>query len=684
MDRSLKPVRSVDRRVITTCPYCGVGCQLMLSVKNGQIVYSEAPAGVAPNNGQLCVKGKYGIQEFVHHPERLTKPLIRKGGKLVESSWEEALSLVAARLSQMKGDRFGFIASAKCTNEENYIAQKFTRLVMNTNNVDHCARLCHASTVAGLAQAFGSGAMTNSIEEISNAALIMVIGSNTTEAHPVIGLEVKKAIGRGAKLMIVNPMEIPLCRNADLWVRQAPGSDVALLMGMCRVILENNWADLEYIAQRCENFDEFKKSLADYDLTTVEKLTGVSRKDIVEAARLYASVKPASILYTMGITQHSHGTDNVLAVANLAMLTGNVGKPFSGVNPLRGQNNVQGACDMGALPNVYTAYQSVADPAVTAKFEAAWGGKMSLKPGMTMTDMIGAIDRGEIRALYVMGENPVVADADAAHVAKALQKLEFFVAQDIFLTETSQLAHVVLPAASFAEKEGTFTNTERRVQRVRKAVEPPGEARTDWAIVCNIAARMGGRGFEFLTAEEIMKEINSLTPSYGGITYQRLEGVCLHWPCPTTDHPGTPILHRTGFTRGKGKFFALKYRPPAEQPDREYPLVLTTGRSLYHYHTGTMTRKVAGLNQIEPGATVVINAADAGRMGITSGQMVKVISRRGEVKTKAEVSEDTAPGVVFMTFHFAEASANLLTNAALDPVCKIPELKVAAVRIEKT
>ncbi|MCX8126960.1 MAG: molybdopterin-dependent oxidoreductase, partial [Dehalococcoidia bacterium] len=345
--------------------------------------------------------------------------------------------------------------------------------------------------------------------DISGASCIMVIGSNTNEAHPVIALEVKRAARKGAKLIVVNPLEIGLCRLADIWLRLRPGSDVALLMGMARVVLEEGLADMEFVSQRCENFEAFKESLAGFDLDTVEKVTGVSKVNIVEAARMYAKNKPASIIYTMGVTQHSHGTDNVLAIANLAMLTGNVGKPYSGVNPLRGQNNVQGACDMGALPNVYPGYQSVADPAIAAKFESAWGGKLSTKPGLTMTEMIDAIDRGQIKALYIMGENPVLADADATHVAKALGKLEFLVAQDIFLNETNRMAHVVLPAASFAEKDGSFTNTERRVQRVRKVVEPPGEARTDWGIICSLAARMGAGGFDFLTAEEIMEEVRT-------------------------------------------------------------------------------------------------------------------------------------------------------------------------------
>jgi formate dehydrogenase alpha subunit len=537
--------------------------------------------------------------------------------------------------------------------------------------------------VAGLAASFGSGAMTNSISEIKDAACILVIGSNTSAGHPVIALEIKKAVRNGGRLIIANPREIELCQHADVWLRQAPGSDVALLMGMMKVILDEGLADLSFISECCDNFDAFKESLKNFDLDFVEKATGVPRDTIIEAARLFATCKPATIIYAMGITQHSHGTDNVMAVANLAMLTGNMGRPSTGVNPLRGQNNVQGACDMGALPNVYTGYQRVDNPDIQKKFEIAWRSDLSPTPGLTLTEMLDAAYEGEIKALYIMGENPILSDADANHTEKALKKLEYLVVQDLFLTETAKLADVVLPAVSFAEKDGTFTNTERRIQRVRKAIEPVGDSRPDWLILCQLARKMSDNDFDFESPSEIMEEIARLTPSYGGVNYERLEECGLQWPCPTKDHPGTPILHVGRFVCGLGKFAPLQYRPPAELPDKEYPLVLTTGRNLYHYHTGTMTRKVSGLNTIEPEGVVEINPADASSLKIKDGDRVKVISRRGEVAAKTKITEKSPPKVVYMTFHFAESAANLLTNAAVDPIAKIPEFKVAAVRIER-
>jgi formate dehydrogenase alpha subunit len=537
--------------------------------------------------------------------------------------------------------------------------------------------------VAGLAASFGSGAMTNSISEIKDAACILVIGSNTTAGHPVIALEIKKAVRNGGRLIVANPREIELCRHADVWLRQVPGSDVALLMGMMKVILDEGLADLSFISECCDNFDAFKESLQNFDLDFVEKTTGVPRDTIAEGARLYATCKPATIIYAMGITQHSHGTDNVMAVANLAMLTGNMGRPSTGVNPLRGQNNVQGACDMGALPNVYTGYQRVDNPDIQKKFEIAWRSDLNPTPGLTLTEMLDAAYDGKIKAIYVMGENPILSDADANHTEKALKKLEFLVVQDLFLTETARLADVVLPAVSFAEKNGTFTNTERRIQRVRKAIEPVGNSKPDWWIICQLARKMSDKDFDFENPSEIMEEIARLTPSYGGVIYERLEECGLQWPCPTKDHPGTPILHVGRFVCGLGKFAPLQYKPPAELPDKEYPLVLTTGRNLYHYHTGTMTRKVAGLNTIEPEGVIEINPSDASSLKIKDGDKVKVVSRRGEVITKAKVTEESPPKVVYMTFHFAESAANLLTNAALDPVAKIPEFKVCAVRIER-
>jgi len=525
--------------------------------------------------------------------------------------------------------------------------------------------------------------MTNSINEIKDAGCILVIGSNTSTGHPVIALEIKKAVRNGGRLIIANPREIELSRYADIWLRHLPGSDVALLMGMMKIIVDEELADLNFISECCDNFDAFKESLKNFGLDFVERVTGVSGNTIIEAARLYATCKPATIIYAMGITQHSHGTDNVLATANLAMLTGNMGIPSTGVNPLRGQNNVQGACDMGALPNVYTGYQRVDNPDLQKKFEIAWRGDLSITPGLTLTEMLDAAYHKRLTAMYIMGENPILSDPDANHVREALSKLDFLVVQDMFLTETAQLADVVLPATSFAEKDGTFTNTERRIQRVRKAIEPIGNSQSDWWIICQIAKRMSADGFDFEHPSEIMDDIARLTPSYGGVSYERLEECGLQWPCPNKDHPGTPILHVGRFVCGLGRFTPLQYKPPAELPDKEYPLILTTGRSLYHYHTGTMTRKVTGLNAMEPEGTVEISPKDATSLKIKDGDKVKVISRRGEVVVKAKVTEKSPPKVVYMSFHFAESPTNVLTNTALDPVAKIPELKICAVRIEK-
>jgi len=677
-----KIARQPTREVETTCPYCGVGCGIYLGISNGRVVTVRGKREGTVNKGSLCVKGRFGLVQFIHHPKRLTTPLVRRNGELAEATWDEALDLVASRLGDYKKDEVAVISSAKCTNEDNYVIQKFARAVLGTNNVDHCARLCHAPSVVGLVQSFGSGAMTNSINEIGDAACILAIGTNTTSAHPIIGLEIKKAVNKGAKLIVANPRQIDLCRFADLWLRHNPGTDVALLMGMMRVIVDEGLVDTSFIKERCENFAAFKESLGDFDLDFVERITGVAKDKVVEAARVYATNRPATILYAMGITQHSHGTDNVIATANLAMLTGNMGKPSTGVNPLRGQNNLQGACDLGALPNVYPGYQAVADAAIRQKFEAAWGCSLSPTPGLTLTEMIEAAYQRQIMALYLVGENPMLSEPEAKHAEEALERLEFFVVQDVFLSETAQLADVVLPAVSFAERDGTFTNTERRVQRVRKAIEPIGNSRPDWWITCQIAQRMGSKGFNFSHPGEIMEEISSLTPSYGGISYERLEAGGLQWPCPTQEHPGTPILHTKQFTRGKGKFIPLEYKPAMELPDDDYPLILTTERSLYHFHTGTLTRKVKGLNILRSEELVEINPRDASALGIADGDEVKVISRRGEVVAKAKVTEVSPVGVISMTFHFAESPTNVLTNPALDPVAKIPELKVCAVRVE--
>ncbi len=672
------------QEVKTVCVYCGVGCNIYLGVRGNKIISSRGDRDSIVNKGRLCVKGRFGYS-FVNHPDRLKVPLIKKNGEFVESTWDEALDLIASKFKKAKGSKFAALASAKIPNEDNYVIQKFTRAVMGTNNIDHCARLCHAPTVSGLVQSFGSGAMTNSIDEFKNVSTLFSIGSNTTAAHPIIGLHIKEAKRKGAKIIVANPKEIDLCRFADVFMQQKPGTDVVLLMGMMKVIVDENLEDKEFLKSRTEGYDVFKESLEEFDLSTTEKITGVPKEKIIEAARIYATNKPSSLVYAMGITQHSHGTDNVLAVSNIALLTGNIGKESSGVNPLRGQNNVQGACDMGGLPNVYPGYQRVSNPDSQIKFETHWDAKLDSKDGLTHTEYFTEIEKGNIKALYQVGENPVLSEADANHVKKALDNLDFFVVQDIFFNETAHYADVVLPATSFAEKNGTFTNTERRVQRLRKAIDSPGKAKDDWWIACEIAKRLGAKGFDFKSSEEIMDEINEVTPSYKGIKYNRIEDEGIQWPCPDEDHPGTKFLHSEKFARlgGKGRFFPLTYKVSVELPDGEYPLLLTTDRSLYHYHTATMTRRVEGLEILDGEEFLRINPADAEKMSIKDGEYLTVKSRRGNVKVKAKITTICPQGVASLTFHFHETRTNELTNCAVDPVAKIPETKVCAIKVEK-
>ena len=538
--------------------------------------------------------------------------------------------------------------------------------------------------MAGLAAAFGSGAMTNNIGDLENAEVILVTGSNTTENHPVISTFIKRAVKhKGAKLIVVDPRKIKLTEFADIWLRPNLGSDIAWINGMMHVIIKEDLLDKEFVEKRTEGFEELKKVVEKYTPEYVEKITSIPKEKLIEAARMYANAKSAAICYTMGITQHITGTDNVKSLANLAMLCGNLGIPGGGVNPLRGQNNVQGACDMGGLPNVYTGYQVVTSAEIREKMAKAWGvSQLPDKVGLKVTEMVPrALDKS-IRALYIVGENPIVSDADISHVKKALENLDFLVVQDIFLTDTAKLADVVLPAAAFAEKDGTFTNTERRVSRVRKAIDPPGEAKADHEIICELATRMGYK-MEYSSVEEIFEEIRKVTPSYAGITFDRIEKEGLHWPCPDENHPGTPILHTEKFPIGKSKFHAIEYLPPAEQVDEEYPLWLTTGRILFQYHTGTMTRRVEGLNKIAPECFVEISPTDAATYGLSDGDMVEAASRRGKVVAKVKVSDMARKGVIFMPFHYSEAPANMLTNPALDPVAGIPEYKVCAVKIAK-
>jgi formate dehydrogenase alpha subunit len=538
--------------------------------------------------------------------------------------------------------------------------------------------------VAGLAAAFGSGAMTNTIACIEKADVILITGSNTSENHPVLSSFAKRAVKfNGARLIVVDPRRIKMAGFAHQYLRPNLGTDVAWINGMMHVIIRDDLHNKNFIEARTEKFEELKRLVATYTPQRVEEITGIPAEQIETAARMYATAKVGSILYCMGITQHISGTDNVKTLANLAMLCGFLGAEGGGVNPLRGQNNVQGACDMGGLPNVYPAYQTVADAGIKAKFEQAWGVEgLSDQPGMTVTKMVPAAHDGKLKAMYIIGENPLVSDPDLNHAQKSFSNLDFLVVQDIFMTETAQLADVVLPSCCFAEKEGTFSNTERRVQRVRKAVDAPGQARDDWWILAEVGTRMG-YPMNYASAEEIFEEIRQVTPSYAGITYARIDDEGLHWPCPTEDHPGTPILHTAQFTKGKGTFHAIEWIPPAEQPDDEYPLYLTTGRVLYHYHTGTMTMRSEGLNERVPECFVEVSAADAAAYELSDGERVTVSSRRGTIEARVEISDKTSAGTIFIPFHFAQAAANRLTNAALDPISGIPELKVCAVKLSK-
>jgi formate dehydrogenase alpha subunit len=537
--------------------------------------------------------------------------------------------------------------------------------------------------VAGLAATFGSGAMTNPLQDVLKSKVILITGTNTTANHPIIANYIYEAVQKhGAKLIVVDPRKIKLVDVSHMWLRPKLGTDVAWINGLMHVIIKENLQAQSYIDERTTGFEDLKAAVARYTPEFVSDITGLPVKDIIETARLFANEGPGSILYAMGITQHTSGTDNVKSLGALSMLCGYVGVDGGGVNPLRGQNNVQGACDMGGLPNVFTGYQPVNDIGAQEKFSKAWNvDALSSKVGMTVTEMIPAAGKS-VKALFIMGENPILSDADGHHVEKCLTSLDFMVVQDIFMTETAKLADVILPSTCFAEKEGTFTNTERKVLRVRKAIDPPGVAREDYRIICEISERMG-YPMNYADASEVMTEINKLTPSYGGVLYSRIETTGLVWPCPTPDHPGTPVLHTKAFTKGKGTFFAIEYRAPAELADAEYPTLLTTGRVHQHYHTGTMTRKGSALNRLYPEPLAEINAEDAKIMNIADGSYVNIISRRGRLKVKTAVSEMTDRGVVFMPFHFYEAAVNVLTNGVLDPVSKIPEFKVCAVRIEK-
>ncbi|MBY5991493.1 formate dehydrogenase subunit alpha [Ferrimonas balearica] len=676
------------KKVNTVCTYCGVGCGITLHVDEAKnaVVKVTGVEGSPVNDGMLCVKGRFGF-DFIGSDERLTQPLVRRDGQLQPASWEEAIALVAERLGAIKAthgaDALGGFSSAKTTNEDNYLFQKFVRVVLGTNNVDHCARLCHATTVTGLEPAVGSGAMTNDIPSIAQSDLILVIGSDTSNAHPIIASHLKQAVKQGARLVVIDPRKIDLAFHANLYLSQRPGTDVMLLNAVMQQILANGWQDSDYIAARTEEFEALEAEVmrSEYGLENAAAVTGIAPEQIAELARLIGTAERTSVYYAMGITQHTTGTDNVRSLANLQLLCGNIGMAGGGINPLRGQSNVQGACDMGALPNYLPGYQKLPDDGLIERFQGHWNALLPRTPGLKLTEMVDAMAEGQLKGLYVMGENPVLSDPDQHHVLEALDALDFLVVQDIFLTETAQLADVVLPAFAFAEKQGHFTNTERRVQRLNAAVSAPGAARADWAILQSVANAMG-HDWDYADERTIADEICAVTPSYRGITWDRTERESLQWPCPEVTHPGTPIMHTERFLlTEKAQFAAVPFRVAAELPCEEYPLVLTTGRQLAQFHTGTMTRKTAGLDAMA-GPMAVISVPDAERLGLVNGQPIKVATRRGELTLPAFITKRMQPGVVFVPFHFAEAAANVLTNPALDPVAKIPEFKVCAVKVQ--
>ncbi|MBI5954030.1 MAG: formate dehydrogenase subunit alpha [Chloroflexi bacterium] len=695
-----------DRIVTTTCPYCGVGCNLELHVKDDHIFKVTSPFDSPVNHGNLCVKGRFGY-DYVYHPKRVTTPLIRKTSQKVgkrtqafdlsewrEVTWDEALDYVADRLVEIYkrdgSDAMAVYACAKATNEDNYLLQKMYRAIFRTNNVDHCTRLCHAGSVVALQQATGSSAMSNTASQVLQNDVFIVTGSNTSENHPIIALQMKEAVRKhGARMIVIDPRRIELVDFAEMWLPLKPGTNVPVFSAMAHVIVRENLVNWEFVKSRTEGSAEFIESLEKFTPEYAAEISGVPADDIRKAARMYATANKAAIYWGMGISQLSHGTASALALINLAFLTGHIGRDGTGLNPLRGQNNVQGASDMGCMPFHYPGYMRVDNEANAAKWEKTWNvpmGGLSRKLGLTTTEILSHAHEGGIRALYIMGENPMMSEPNLNETRKHMEQLEFLVAQDIFLTESAAYADVFLPATPFAEKDGTFSNTDRRVQRVRAAHPPRGQARVDWQIICDLALRLELRlgldsaKWDYSGPEQILREMADVNPDYTGVTYDRIDKTGLIYPVPDLTHPGTPTLFTESFPRGLGKFHPLDYVPVMEAADDEYPFILTTGRVLEHWHGGSMTRN-SSLDEAFPEARVEIHPADADIHGIRNGDPVKVQSRRGEVVLRATVTEKTTVGVVFIPFHFVEAAANLLTNDALDPQAKIPEFKACAVQV---
>ena len=676
------------KKVLTTCPHCATGCQYYLIVKDNKIVDTEAYDGPS-NHGLLCVKGRSGSFDFVHSTDRITTPLIKnKEGKFEPATWEEAISYTAKRLMEIK-EKYGKeslagFACSRSANEDVYMVQKMVRTCFGNNNTDNCARVCHSATVAGLAKTLGSGAMTNPIYDITHDVdVILLVGSNPEEAHPVVGMQIRQAVKNGTRLIVVDPRSIGLTKYADIHLKLRPGTNVAFANGMMHVIIKEGLTDGNYIKENTEDYEKIAELVKDYTPEKVGEICHIEPAKIVEAARMYARADKAPIIYCLGVTEHSTGTEGVMSLSNLALLTGKLGRSGCGVNPLRGQNNVQGACDMGALPTDYPGYQKVDNDDVRAKFEKAWGVELNPKPGLKATDVFPAAIKGDIKGLYICGEDPLVTDPDTEHIKKALGSLDFFVIQELFMTKTAECADVILPGVSYAEKEGTFTNTERRVQRIRTAVKLEGDARLDTDIIIDLMNAMGYPQ-PHLTASQIMDEIASVTPSFAGISFERLDnGESLQWPCKDKQSTGTPIMHVGHPARGKALFYPALYKAASELPDDDYPFSLTTGRILYQYNAAAMTSRSEGLVEIAGEGFIEINYKDAERLGIKNGERIYVESRRGKITATARVGRKVSQGETWMPFHFPDSPVNTLTNAALDDFARIPEYKVCAVNISR-
>lgn len=683
----------IDKRVKTTCPYCGVGCQMELLVQDGKIVRSNGIEGISPNDGRLCVKGRFGY-EFVHSNDRLTKPLIKKNGEFVESTWEEALTLISTKLLEIKQkfgpDALAGYASAKCTNEDNYLFQRFVRTAFGTNNIDYCTRLCHASTVTAMLKSIGDGAGSNPIEDFETTDCLLVIGNNIIETHPITATYVKKGFTKGQKIIVIDPKWTPMVKYAAIWLQPKLGTDVALLNGMIHVIISNHWVNTSFIESRVEGgmtaFKELEDLTNKYTPEYVETITGVPTDKIILAAKLYAKAPTAMIATGMGMSQQVTGTNNVFCLLNMMLITGQVGRDRCGIDPPRGQNNVQGATDVGSHPYMLSGYIPITNDDNRKKVATEWAipfDQMPSKPGLTTVEIVNAAHEGKVKALYIMGENPMVTDPNLNHTEEAFKNLDFLVVQDIFHTETTKLADVVLPASSWAEKNGTFVNSDRRVLRVRKAVESPGEAREDWRIIHELAKRMGKPMPNYTDESEIFDEMARVTPILSGITHDRLEENGIQWPCISPDDPGTATLYKDKFNTStcKGKLFPVEYIEQKERTDRQYPFLLNSGRILFHYHTSTMSRRTKVLRDFINKSYVLMHPSDALKLGILEGCKVKIQSKRGELETYLRISDEVLEGELFMPWHFTEAQVNRLTRSELDPYSKIAAFKLSAVNV---